>query len=246
MDILIADDEAHARARIRTLLADLTEALKIRVVAEVANGEEAVRAALASKVDVALLDIQMPAMDGLTAARHLMRLPEAPAVVFLTAHDEHALAAFDLGAVDYLLKPVRVERLKLALQRARRLGGGADALLREQGARRKHLVANDRGRIILVPLADVVCLKAEDKYVAVVTSSQTYWLDESLQSLEQEFAGQWLRIHRACLVNREFLGGFEFDSASGRWHAVLKGVPERPMVSRRQAHVVKMFRNGGD
>ncbi|MDY0013044.1 MAG: LytTR family DNA-binding domain-containing protein [Rhodocyclaceae bacterium] len=234
MDILIADDEAHARARIRTLLADLAEALKIRVVAEVANGEEAVRAALVSKVDVALRDIQMPAMDGLTAARHLMRLPEAPAVVFLTAHDEHALAAFDLGA---------------GLPAQARAGGAVEAGAAtgaEAGGWSGHLVANDRGQIILVPLADVVRLKAEDKYVAVVTSSQTYWLDESLQSLEQEFAGQLLRIHRACLVNREFLAGFELDSASGRWHAVLKGVPERPMVSRRQAHVVKMFRNGSD
>lgn len=246
MNILVADDEGHARARIQALLTDLADELDVREVVEACNGEEAVGMALNRKVDVALLDIQMPAMDGLTAARHLMRLPDAPAVVFLTAHDEHALMAFELGAVDYLLKPVRVERLKLALQRARRLGVGVDAALSKQGAKRKHLVVSDRGRISLVPLEDVVCLKAEDKYVAVVTPHQTYWLDESLQSLEQEFPGVLLRIHRACLVNRAFLSGFEFDALGSHWRAVLKGVPDRPEVSRRQGHVVREFRNGSD
>lgn len=133
MKILVADDEQLARSRIKDLLRELGPDLSTHLVAEVANGEEAVRAAMAEPVDLALLDIHMPKMDGLTAARHLLRLPRAPAVIFLTAHDAHAVAAFELGALDYLLKPVRLERLQVALQRARRLLPEDDTGLLEQG-----------------------------------------------------------------------------------------------------------------
>jgi two-component system, LytTR family, response regulator AlgR len=245
MRVLIADDEMHARARVRELLKELGRDLPTFVAAEVANGTEAVQAALANEVDVALLDIHMPGMDGLTAARHLLRLPRPPAVIFLTAHDEHAVAAFELGALDYLLKPVRVERLRVSLQRARRLAAEDDATLLAQGGRRSHLIVSDRGRVLLVPLDEVLFLRAEEKYVVAQTPVREYLLNESLTTLEEEFGDCFLRIHRGCLVNRKHLAGFELVGGEvGRWQAVVHGWPHRLPVSRRQAHVVRIVRDG--
>lgn len=245
MRVLIADDERLARARIKDLLHDLGAEWPSSLVAEVANGEEAVRAALAQPVDVALLDIHMPGMDGLTAARHLLRLPSPPAVIFLTAHDEHAVAAFELGALDYLLKPVRVERLRVALQRARRLVAADDAALLGQGARRNDLVVSDRGRVVLVPLDEILFLRAEEKYVVAQTREKEHLLNESLTALEEELGSRFLRVHRACLVSRRHLAGFELAGGeAGRWEAVVHGWPQRLPVSRRQAHVVRAFREG--
>lgn len=243
MKVLVADDEMLARSRVKDLLRELGPALQTCLVAEAANGEEAVRAALAEPVDVALLDIHMPKMDGLTAARHLLRLPRAPAVIFLTAHDEHAVTAFELGALDYLLKPVRLERLQVALQRARRLVPEDDAGLLRQGARRGHLVVNDRGRVRLVPLDDILFLRAEEKYVVVQTREREHLVDESLTALEEEFGAVFLRIHRNCLVSRKHLAGFEHGAGeAGGWVAVVHEWPEKLPVSRRQGHVVKALR----
>ena len=213
MKVLVVDDEAPARARLVAMLAELGGG--ITVVGEADNGREAVERAAASGADAVLLDIAMPVMDGLEAARHIARLEPRPAVIFCTAYDEHALAAFEAAAVDYLVKPVRLERLQEALERARRsraadAGTGAAAPtvpeLANSPRQRSHLAARMRGNLRLIPIEDVHYLQAEEKYVLVHHARGEDLIEESLKSLELEFGDRFQRIHRNCLVaNDEFL-----------------------------------------
>ncbi len=205
MKILIVDDEPLARQRLRGMLAELPD---VEVVGEAGNGRDAVEQAEALAADAVLMDIAMPVMDGLEAARHLARSESHPAVIFCTAYDEHALAAFEAAAVDYLVKPVRQERLLEALQRARR--GRTPAQVAAQSGlaqqQRSHLAARMRGSLRLIPIEDVYYLLAEEKYVLVHHARGEDLIEESLKSLEQEFADRFQRIHRNCLVaNEEFL-----------------------------------------
>lgn len=245
--IILADDEALARSRLRSLLGDLNTELPVEVVAEAANGGEALARAHDTAADVILMDIQMPGMSGLEAARHLIALnpggKRAPAIIFVTAHDEHAIAAFELRAVDYLLKPVRLARLKEALSRIRPLPAAIAASL---APRRVSFTVLERHRILQVPVADVLYLRAEQRYVTARAREREYLLDESLVKLEEEFADDFLRLHRNCLVARRHLAGFERIEGGGEpgWQALLKDWPEKLPVSRRQLHVVRDFRHG--
>lgn len=233
--VFIADDEAPARQRLRALLSDIAPELPNRVVGEAATGQEALERLNAlpadDAADVALVDIRMPGMDGVELAARLARLPDAPALVFCTAYDQYAVKAFELQAADYLMKPVRAARLLEALRRvpprARPLAAPAS---------RSQLSCNERGRILLVPVADVLFLRAELKYVTARTAAREYLLDESLAALEQEYAQRFVRVHRNCLVARDAVLGFEHvrDGAEGHWTVVLKGLDERLPVSRRQ------------
>jgi len=235
MRIFIADDEAPARDRLRELLGDIAAELQTRVVGEAANGLEAIERVPSSGAEVLLLDIQMPGMGGLEVARHLATLEHSPAVVFVTAHDRHAVEAFDLNALDYLMKPVRAERLAAALRKASvpekaRLANAANAP-------REYLSVAERNRIALVPVRDIVFLRAEQKYVTVRTREREHLLEESLVALERELADRFVRIHRNCLVARAAIRGFERsgeDADEPRWQIVLDGIAERLPVSRRQ------------
>jgi two-component system response regulator AlgR len=172
----------------------------------VGDGRSALDACLKQLPDVVLMDIEMPEMDGLEAARHLAAMESPPAVVFCTAYDEHALAAFEAAAVDYLLKPVRAERLAAALQRAAERHAGrkqAVAMPALPGRARTHLAARLRGSLRLIPVADIRYLQAEEKYVVVHHARGEDLVEDSLKGLEAEFAGRFLRIHRNCLVARE-------------------------------------------
>lgn len=243
--VIIADDEALARSRLRSLLDELGASLPVEVVAEAAQGGEALARALDTPADVILMDIQMPGMSGLEAARHLTARARGahptPAIIFVTAHDEHAIAAFELRAVDYLLKPVRLARLKEALGRIRPLPAAVAASL---APRREHFTVLERQRVLQVPIADVLYLRAEQRYVTARARDREYLLDESLVKLEEEFAGELLRLHRNCLVARRHLLGFERSEGGGEpgWLALLKDWPEKLPVSRRQIHVVREFR----
>jgi two-component system response regulator AlgR len=205
LKLLIVDDEPPARDRLIAMLGEIPDV----VVAGVAgNGREAVEQAIALGVDALLLDIAMPVMDGLEAARHLQSLETPPAVIFCTAFDNHALAAFEAAAVDYLVKPVRQERLLEALARARRQRAGLQAgrPLPPSGKQRSHLSARLRGSLRLIPIEDVHYLQAEEKYVVVHHARGEDLIEESLKSLETEFADRFVRIHRNCLVaHEEFL-----------------------------------------
>jgi two-component system response regulator AlgR len=197
------------------------------------------------KVDVVLLDIRMPEMDGMEAARHLAGMPQPPAIIFTTAFDTYAIKAFEVNAIDYLLKPIRAERLLAALGKTRS-GPNVSRQALEAAANqpRRHLSVHERGKIHLVPVADILYLRAELKYVTVRTAEREYLVEESLTHLEEEFESLFVRIHRNCLVARAAISGFERnaeESESG-WAVVIKATGEKLPVSRRQHQVVKQFR----
>jgi two-component system, LytTR family, response regulator AlgR len=244
--ILIVDDEAPARNRVKDLLDDCRLSFSFELAGEAANGLEAVEFINRHPVEIVLLDIRMPVMDGIETARHLRKLPAPPAVIFTTALDGHAVEAFELNAVDYLLKPIRQERLLAALQKVLLSPAAAPgAVLRELSARaRSHLSVTERERVLLVAVADVRYMRAELKYVTLKTTEREFLLEESLVNLEDEFGERFVRIHRNCLVARDAIAGFEKiapDAGEPYWVAVLRDLPERLPVSRRQQHVIREF-----
>ena len=231
MKVVIADDEPLARERLRLLLAQLGG---IDIVAEVGDGRSALEACAAHDPALVLLDIAMPGIDGLEVARHLSAFEPRPAVVFCTAYDAHALKAFEAAAVDYLVKPVRPERLQAAIERARTFTAGREAPDTDGGAdkRRTHLCARLRGSLRLIPVEEIRYLQAEEKYVVVHHARGEDLVEESLKSLEDEFGERFLRIHRNCLVARHELVELRRD-LDGHVHAVLRH-GDRPLeVSRR-------------
>ena len=252
LSVMIVDDEAPARARLRDLLADVAGVQPNTVVAEAANGLlalEAIGALAGATVDVVLIDIRMPTMDGIELARHLALLDQPPGIIFVTAYDSYAVHAFELNAIDYLLKPVRAPRLAAALHKLRlaRPTPAPQVLADLQQGERTHLACHERGRLLLIPLADILYLKADLKYVMARTASREYLLDESLTRLEDEFAKRFIRLHRSALVARDAIAGFEKnegDDAETQWQAILRGIPERLPVSRRQWPLVKSYARG--
>lgn len=254
LSVMIVDDEAPARARLRDLLADVSDEQPNTVVAEAANGLlalEAIAALVGSgvNVDVVLVDIRMPTMDGIELVRHLAQLEKPPAIIFVTAYDSYAVHAFELNAIDYLLKPVRAPRLAAALNKLRqaRRAPQPQVLAELQQGARTHLSCHERGRLLLIPLSDILYLKADLKYVVARTVSREYLLDESLTRLEEEFAKRFIRLHRSALVARDAIAGFEKNDgidAETQWQAILRGIPERLPVSRRQWPLVKSYARG--
>jgi two-component system response regulator AlgR len=235
--VFIADDETPARERLKELLGDIAVQVPTEVAGEARNGLEALEAVPRSGARVLLLDIQMPGMGGLEVARHLAALEQAPTVVFITAHDRHAVEAFELNALDYLLKPVRAERLAAALRRAALApAAGREQLARAAQGAREYLSITERSRIVLVPVRDIVFLRAEQKYVTLRTREREHLVEEALIALEKEFAERFVRIHRNCLVARAAIRGFERtgEGEDAGWHVLLDGVPEHLPVSRRQ------------
>ena len=251
--VLIVDDEAPARARLRDLLGDCASLVPAEIAGEAANGREALAAVNELKPDVLLLDIRMPEIDGIETAEHLLKLDSPPAVIFTTAYDNYAIKAFEVNAIDYLLKPIREERLVAALQKAQSISAvRMEALKAAAGKARTHLSISDRGRIVLVPVSDIAYLKAELKYVTVRTIDREYLIEESLSRLEQEFGERFVRVHRNCLVARDFVTGFqrangdsgeEGEQAGSGWVVMLRGITETLPVSRRQHQVIKEFKN---
>lgn len=250
MNILIVDDETLARSRLRTLLGDcVAHGAAVHGVHEAAHGAEAL-ALLAptggKAFDLVLLDIHMPGQDGLALAHSLRALPHPPAVVFVTAHADHAVDAFELDAVDYLTKPVRRERLQQALHKVQRTSQTAAAApLAFSGTEAvpcEMLLIQDRGRTERLPLAEVLYFKAEQKYVTVRTSTRSYVLDGALSELENRYAQQFVRIHRNALVARHAVRSLQkhYDPEEGDgWAVRLQGLPELLTVSRRQVPAVR-------
>jgi len=233
--VFIIDDEAPARERLKELLGDIASEVPTSVVGEARHGLEAVERVPASGAQVLLLDIQMPGMGGLEVARHLAALEQAPGIIFVTAHDRHAVEAFELNALDYLLKPVRAERLAAALRKAS--APGREQLANAAEAPREYLSVTERNRIALVPVRDILFLRAEQKYVTLRTRSREHLIEEPLVALEREFAARFVRVHRNCLVAHEAIRGFERAPGGDdepHWLVVLEGIDERLPVSRRQ------------
>ena len=239
LQVLVVDDEALARARLRTLLADGT-APAAQVGGEAANATQAMELLRRQPFDAVLLDIRMPGADGLALAQAMRMLEQPPAVIFVTAHAEHAVEAFELEAADYLTKPVRLERLQVALQKVERAAVAARGA--QPDVAPDVLVIQDRGRTERVPLPEVLYFKAELKYVTVRTAARSYILDASLSDLEEKYPMQFMRIHRNALVARHAVRALEKhdDPDEGEvWAVRLNGIDELLAVSRRQLTAVR-------
>ena len=235
LKVFIVDDEEPARERLKELLGDIAAEVATSVVGEARHGVEALELLPASGAELVLLDIKMPGMSGLEAARHIALLEQPPRIVFVTAHDRHAVEAFELNALDYLLKPVRAERLAAALRKASVPEG--EKLAKAAEAPREYLSVAERNRIVLVPVRDILFLRAEQKYVTVRTRAREHLIEEPLVVLEREFAARFVRIHRNCLVARAAIRSFERapgEEDEAHWLVVLDGIDERLPVSRRQ------------
>ena len=243
--VVVVDDEAPARSRLRDLLEDCAASMALEVVGDAPNGRALLDLLEHTEADVVLLDIRMPEMDGIEVAQHLQKLPDPPNVIFTTAYDSYALQAFELHAVDYLLKPIRLRRLFDALSRVRTITPlSLDVLQKLTPEPRRHISVQERGRVMLVPVDKILYLRAELKYVTIRTAEREYLLEESLTRLEQEFGERFVRIHRSCLVARDYVEAFERQSegeAEGQWVVKLRGLEDRLPVSRRQQHVIKEF-----
>lgn len=240
MRILIVDDEKLARERIRELLSDIGG---YTVVGEAMNGTEAVEKTSELNPDVLLMDIRMPGMDGLEAAMHLMGMERPPGVIFTTAYDQHALDAFDVNAVDYLLKPIRKDRLANALAKAhkltmRQLQEVKEA--RQDLPTRTHISVHLRGNIRLVPVPDIYYFLADSKYVVIRTATEEHLIEDSLVNLEEEFGDRFLRVHRNALVATGYVSGIEKNPA-GTWQINLKGLDKKLDVSRRHTASVRRW-----
>jgi two-component system response regulator AlgR len=229
--VLVVDDEPLARERLAHMVEDLP-AVELAGVA--ASGEEAVLLAGRLRPEVVLLDIRMPGMDGLEVARHLARMPEPPAVIFTTAFEQHALAAFDVQAAGYLLKPVRLDKLQEALERARRPTRAQLARIAEGGAgARTRIAVRARDELKLIPVEEVVCFIAEQKYTTLRHVGGEELIEEPLKALEEEFPERFVRIHRNALVAVRHVEGIDRD-VDGRYTVRLRGGATLP-VSRRLA-----------
>jgi two-component system response regulator AlgR len=247
--LLIVDDEPLARLRLRTLLADLADQgpIETEVVGEAGDADTAMALLKTVEADALLLDVRMPgpqADAGLSLAGLLRDRPGSPEIIFVTAHADHALLAFELHAVDYLTKPVRRERLLAALRRLRpRAPPAPDPASAAPRADAPALVVNDRGRLLRLPLDEVLLLKAEQKYVTLRTARHTHVLDESLTELEQKLAalgGSFIRIHRNALVARSAIRALELRGADGDgWALRVAPLDEWLSVSRRQVAAVR-------
>ena len=248
--VLVVDDEELARLRLKSLVAECGEP-RCTVAGEAANASQALVWLTTHECDLLLLDVQMPGRDGTQLAAELRMKTPAPAIVFVTAHAQHALKAFDLEAIDYLTKPVKRERLQMALRRvAERLLVGQPVVAsppvpaNEEGP---VIVVSDRGRIIRVPVGDVLYLKAELKYVTLRTVAHSYVLDESLSELEARLGERFMRVHRNALVARTAVRALERRALTGgageecgeSWAVCVAPVDEWLAVSRRQVSAVR-------
>ena len=240
MKVLIVDDEALARARLRAMLESIDG---YQACGDAANGVEALALAAQVEPDILLMDIRMPAMDGLEAARHLQAMEQPPAIIFTTAYNDYALQAFEAHAVDYLLKPVRQERLAEALQHAHRLTRVQAASLQEaeeQAGSRARICANVRGSLQLVEVDEIRYFQADQKYITVCTADSEVLIEETLKGLEQEFADRFVRIHRNALVAKRYICGLSKD-VDGHAQVQLAGIEQTLEVSRRHLTEIRQL-----
>lgn len=258
--IFIVDDEAPARRRLLTLLGDIAADCPHTLAGEAENAQQALQRIAALQPDIVLLDVQMPGIDGLALAAQLSPAGGegasryAPAIIFVTAFEQHARRAFDVRAVDYLLKPVRAARLAQAIRRATEWRGNgsssAATAVTVPRAARDHFSVQERGRILLVPVAAVLYLKAEQKYVTLRTREREYLIEASLVSIENELAASFIRVHRNALVARAAIIGVargshavdsdgENDKVQETWEVLLRDIDHRLPISRRQWPLIK-------
>ena len=240
MKYLVVDDEHLARARLKELVARIRPEAEI---IEASNGEEAITQFETYKPSLALVDIRMPGIGGIELAYHLSSVEQPPAVIFTTAHNEYALQAFDANAIDYLLKPIEVERLNRALQKAEPLSDKQNQVLKKGDELRTHISVKERGRLKLIPLGDIGYFKAGNKYVTAKTRKAEYLLTETLNQLEEQLSHQFIRIHRNALISTKYLEGIEKISED-KWQVFFQVFDEKLEVSRRQKPIIRSWLKG--
>jgi two-component system response regulator AlgR len=237
MKILIVDDEKLARDRLLRMVESL---VGHQIVGEAGNGNEALRKAESCQPDIVLMDIRMPGLDGIQAARHLSRLAQPPAVIFTTAFADHALEAFETHAVDYLLKPVRKERLQAAIEASskptRAQSSKNDEVLSDLEAR-QHICARVRGNLVLVPIENIYYFLADQKYVTVRHAEGEVLIEDPLKNLETEFTDRFHRIHRNALINLSKVSGMKSENDGSQ--VMFKGIDDTLEVSRRHLPTVR-------
>ncbi|MBP7133116.1 MAG: response regulator transcription factor [Aquabacterium sp.] len=243
LTVALIDDEPLARLRLRTLLAQATPAC--HVMAEFGESVSALlwlreQDAVGQGPDMILLDIQMPGLDGMVLAARLRELRDPPAIVFVTAHAEHAVRAFDVAAQDYLTKPVRLERLQACIDRVQRW---RQAQPRLQALDADVIVVHDRGRILRVPVADVLYFKAEQKAVTLHTTSEVHPVSESLTEIEARVGDRFIRVHRNALVARRAMKALarrpDEEDEGETWAVQIMPTQVWLAVSRRQVTAVR-------
>lgn len=239
LTFVIVDDESLARARLQRFIetAELGE-----VLAQAENGLEAVKAVESFGPDVVLMDIQMPGMDGIEAARHISQLDTPPAIVFTTAYDEYAMQAFEVQAVGYLLKPVRLDDLKQLLSKLNKINK-VQAQALNRGQQRSHISAKTHNGLELIPIENITLFRADQKYISVFHKQGELLIDEPLKDLEDEFENQFVRVHRNALVSVKAICGFE-KMDDGGYALRLQGFDERVPVSRRHVAAVRKLVKG--
>ena len=238
MNILIVDDEPLARQRLTGLLQNLDG---YQHCGDASNGHEALQMVQDLKPDIILLDIRMPGMDGLEVARHLNKLSKPPAIIFTTAFSDHALQAFETHAIDYLVKPIKQERLSDALLAAKRLTRPQLQQMtqtEEVESIRSNICVKIRGSLELVPIEDIHYFLADHKYVTLKTASHEHLIEESLKSLEDEFGDLFTRIHRNALVANQYILGME-KTSDGHHVVTLQNIEDRLEISRRHLPAVR-------
>ncbi len=236
MKILIVDDERLARERLIALVRELGLG---DVVGEASNGKEALSAVYAYQPDVVLLDIRMPGTDGMQVAQKLVDIYPQPTVIFTTAYNDHALEAFETQAVDYLVKPIRKERLQQALKRAQALHQKPTTIDdTPRATARSHISVNVRNNLKLIPVSEVFYFSADEKYVILHWKEGEALLSETLKDLEREFSGQFLRIHRSTLVAVSYISSLIKDN-NGRCYITLREQNIRLEISRRHLPTVR-------
>ena len=231
MNVLIVDDEQLARQRLRHLISGIGEHV---VVAEAATGEQALLKTQQASPDIVLMDIRMPGMDGLEAARYINRMDNPPAIIFTTAYSDHAMSAFESHAVDYLLKPIKQGRLEEALQSAKRLTRAQlnELQSNEEDDSRKKICVKTRGSLELIPIEDIIYFKADQKYVTLRTADHEYLIEESLKSLETEFEHLFIRVHRNAIVAETYVNG-SAKNTQGHPCIIFNDIDDLLEISRR-------------
>jgi len=243
MRVVIVDDEPLARERLKRLLQEFPG---YEVVGEADNGEAALDVIDDEEPDLVLLDIRMGGIDGLQVGRQLAEMDVPPAVIFTTAYSEHALSAFDANAQAYLLKPIRMEKLRDALQRVRKPTRAqkpkSAASVEAAPLKREFILATTRDGLIRVPTQEVVYFLADQKYTTVAHLHGEVLIEESLKTLEEDLQPQFLRIHRKALVNTNFIASLERDRHGEQHHWLkMKHAAQALPVSRRRLAEVRRF-----
>ena len=235
MKILVVDDEPLAQQRLIQILQQVPRAEQILTAS---NGLRAIEQCQTEQPDVVLLDIRMPGMDGLEAAQHISKMEKVPAIIFITAYDEYALEAFKVHAVDYLLKPVRKEKLLASLEHACQLNQAQMAAIKAQPSTRTNITAKISGNIKLIPVEDILYFQAEQKYVTVKYLGGETIVEDTLKELQTEFEQTFVRIHRNALVAKKYITGVHKDG-EGRSFVTLQDCDKELEISRRHLSGVK-------